>query len=485
MCSRTDSLLAPLLVALVAVALSASGVRATDIRVEHVESVRNPLDARSPFVAVTVSWDNAWFNERNHDAAWLFFKVLRPSGYQHLYLIPESGVLLAKGEVAMPDADVLVADDGTGAFVRPASTWRGRLQYRVLLRQDAERTPLNAGTEIAAYAVEMVYIPEGPVELGDPDPRALDYGAFFRSDASGRPAGTFRITAADQEIPVGPDAGSLYYQVRRDIYQGDQSGPIPGTFPNGFAGFYLMKYEVSQGEYAAFLSSLAGWPGAGHRANVGDPLYRERGGSIRMTQGRFVADHPDRRNVFWHWDDMMAFTDWAGLRPYTEFEFTKAARGPLEPQPLEYPWNSADFDVMQRRIHPESQDAVMLNGLDESDMTEANRAQFGASYYWVMDLAGSMWEKVVTAGDEVGRAFTGNHGDGTVDSYGDADVAGWPSGYKASKGYGYRGGGYYGRAVSQSDFNPFSPIALRTYGAWSGGPRNAAYGFRAARTAPR
>lgn len=101
-----------------------------------------------------------------------------------------------------------------------------------------------------------------------------------------------------------------------------------------------------------------------------------------------------------------------------------------------------------------------------------------------MDLAGSMWEKVVTPGDPAGRAFTGAHGDGAVIYEGEADVDGWPAGATEGAGYGYRGGGYYGRNATLSDFNPFSPVAFRRCGAWSGGARNAAYGFRAARTAP-
>jgi len=181
---------------------------------------------------------------------------------------------------------------------------------------------------------------------------------------------------------------------------------------------------------------------------------------------------------------MMAFADWAGLRPYTEFEYTKAARGPLAPQPMEYAWNTSSTDRMVRRIDPETQSAIMMNGWDESALTDANRVQFGASYYWVMDLSGSMWEKVITPGDSTGRRFTGQHGDGAITGYGFADVDEWPEGISGASGYGYRGGGYYGGQASLSDFVPYSPIALRRFGAWSGGPRNAAYGFRAARAAP-
>jgi len=261
-------------------------------------------------------------------------------------------------------------------------------------------------------------------------------------------------------------------------YQGDQQGPIPADFPSGYDAFYLMKYEVTQGQYVDFLNTLSARD-ATERAPYPSTEYTERGGSIRLMDGRYRAEHPDRRNVYWHWDDMMAFTDWAGLRPYTEFEYTKAARGPLDPQPIEYAWNTSAVDDLRRRIDPHTQDVVMLDGKSESTLTNENRQHFGASYFWVMDLSGSMWEKVITPADSVGRTFTGTRGDGIVER-GEATVASWPSGVRQSAGYGYRGGGYYGQDAYTSDFVPYSPIAFRRYGAWSGGGRNAAYGYRAA-----
>jgi hypothetical protein len=123
----------------------------------------------------------------------------------------------------------------------------------------------------------------------------------------------------------------------------------------------------------------------------------------------------------------------------------------------------------------------------ESRLTDATRDQLGASYYWVMDLAGSVWERVVSAGHPRGRAFRGTHGDGQLSGYGIASNADWPSGDHDGGGYGYRGGGYYERAVEQRqsdrEFNPYSPVAWRSFGAWGGGPRSVAYGFRAVRTA--
>jgi hypothetical protein len=99
-----------------------------------------------------------------------------------------------------------------------------------------------------------------------------------------------------------------------------------------------------------------------------------------------------------------------------------------------------------------------------------------------MDLSGSVWEKVITAGNPVGRQFKGSHGDGHL-RFGHATNEDWPDSDDEVGGFGYRGGGYYEVGRKYDDFNPHSPIGYRYYGAWSGGPRSIAYGFRAGRTA--
>ena len=126
-------------------------------------------------------------------------------------------------------------------------------------------------------------------------------------------------------------------------------------------------------------------------------------------------------------------------------------------------------------------ETVTSNGWDESQLDDSTRPVFGASYYWVMDLSGSVWEKVITIGNEIGRQFTGSHGDGILD-FGHATNADWPNSNDEVGGFGYRGGGYYQTGTYYSEFNPHSPIGYRYYGAWSGGPHSIAYGFRAGRT---
>jgi hypothetical protein len=70
----------------------------------------------------------------------------------------------------------------------------------------------------------------------------------------------------------------------------------------------------------------------------------------------------------------------------------------------------------------------------------SGRVSAGASYWGIMELSGNLWERPVTIGNETGRAFTGTHGDGVLDSSGDANAATWPG--TNAVGAGWRGSSF-------------------------------------------
>jgi formylglycine-generating enzyme required for sulfatase activity len=327
----------------------------------------------------------------------------------------------------------------------------------------------------------MVSIPGGAFWLGDPDPESLNYSAVYRTDARGEPDGLFRVTS-EESIEVAPRAGAMFYRATLPQYEGDRQGPIPAAFPNGVAPFYVMKYELTQGLYADFLNAISA-QATGFRALHATRGYSSARGTIRLDGTTYVAGAPARPANWISWNDGLAFADWAGLRPMTELEFTKAARGPGVPVAHDFPWGTATADRLARVMGPED-DLITTGDADESRLTDATRDVLGASFYWVMDLAGSVWERVITFGHPRGRAFQGTHGDGRLDGYGNATNSDWPLGDDETGGYGYRGGGYYERGMKPREFNPYSPVEWRRYGSWGGGPRSIGYGFRAARTAP-
>ena len=467
-------------------ALGAAWPRVADANDLRIETGRVEGGTAGLRVTASVSWKNAWRNSRNHDAVWIVAKLRERQGgpWRHMPLLSVS--------MRSPSGRMFcdVSADKVGAFCGPEATFRGDITGDLTIELDTAVIParFRIAAEFVAivHGIEMVYIPAGPFTLGDLDPKSLERAAFFRSDASGAPAGQYRVTS-EAAITVGPTRDALYYRTGSPQYEGDRLGPIPAEFPKGFRAFYVMKYEILQGQYADFLNGIDGQATFFRAPNAGVG-YRDERGTIRLEGRRYIADSPNRPSNWTSWDDGTAFADWAGLRPMTELEFTKAARGPVDPVALDYPWGTNSKTRLLRRVGADA-DLVRAGDADESRLTDENREVFGASYYWVMDLAGSVWEKVVSAGHPVGRAFKGTHGDGQLRSYGLATNADWPIGDHEAGGYGYRGGGYYDsaseRRTGDRELNPFSPVAWRSYAAWGGAPRSVAYGFRAARTADR
>jgi formylglycine-generating enzyme required for sulfatase activity len=385
---------------------------------------------------------------------------------------------------ATPALDL--AEDRSGVFVYSARPHRGAVDWTIDLTVDTSSLPAGSGSlEWQPFGVEMVYVPEGSFWLGDTDPKAVSMNAYFRSNAAGGPAGLYQVTSEGQ-IEVGPKEGAVWYTVAQPEYQGDRRGPIPAAFPKGFQAFYLMKYELTQGQYAAMLNQLSE-QASNFRAIQGGLGYQKHRGSIQIRDDRFEAAAPARPANWVSWNDGIAYAAFARLRPMTEFEFTKACRGPAPPAaPNDFPWGTSSKAGLRRLIVAPNDDLISSGDADESMLSDETRERFGASFYWVMDLAGSVWERVVTPATEIGRAFRGSHGEGRVSAFGSvATNPDWPKGDEAPGGYGYRGGGYYAHGFEAGEFNPHSPTEWRRFGAWGQGPRSVAYGFRAARTAPR
>lgn len=460
---------------------------ASDLSITGIEWLH---DQRSSEYSVkfTISWNNAWNNSRNYDAAWIVIKYQSPnyrvSGYRHANVLANKHGMLINHVAGSPPPVFEVPQERTGLYIYPSSTYRGPVSWTVQIALDtailSDRNFFPNDRLLSIHGIEMVHIPEGAFTLGDPDTAAYRNYSLFSSDGNGRPGGLYKIASEKDEIRVNTSRGNLYYHAETPLYQGDQKGVIPASFPKGYQAFYIMKYELQQGQYADFLNCISA--GASHhRVNFGGKLYYEHRGSIKMENDRYVAGSPQRPCNFITWDDACAFADWAGLRPLTELEFEKACRGTRTPIPHEYPWSTSTKKNLMRIVDI-SNELIFLNNLQESSMNDNNRDQFGASYYWVMDLAGSLWERCITIGDSTGRNFKGTHGDGMLAAFGFASNADWPKGSTETAGFGFRGGGYYEHTMQYGGFNPHSPIGYRNFGAWPGGSRSLAYSSRFVRT---
>lgn len=455
------------LAALFALALVGDQHHADELRAEVVAS--KGTRQRSA-ITVDLSWSASWRDERNHDAVWI---VLRSR---------EAGVhrLDAEGHRVLSNnrhVEVRVSEDGIGAWIIPTHASQGSIEARVDL---ALRDP-TANT-LHAWALEMVLIPAGAFEVGDDTPEVLSKGALHRRGKSGEPDGPFTIRS-EAALALNKTPGGLWYGTEdHNAYQGDQLGPIPADFPKGTRAFYVMKYELTQGQYVRFLNALP----AAARAERGNQIREGEETetcAITLSGARFVAAAPDRPCNFVSWADTSAFTDWMGLRPMTELEFEKACRGPKRPMPGDFPWGTASRDGVERVVLP-SRDLSLQVEKVEDLLDDKRRIALGASYYRVMDLSGSMWERVISIGHPDGRAFRGTHGDGKLDSTGNATNADWPRLDEEGRnafGIGYRGGAdYFGPKADVT--NPFSCVGTRTFAGWEGGYRYKTYSARAVRT---
>lgn len=437
-------------------------------------------DNDKTFAVMNVSWENAWHNSKNHDGVWLFFKFIdEANGFRHVK-VSETGhhQIQSQSDVRI---GFQVPEDHVGLFIFPTNVYSGNIHISVSISIDKESFK-DISTRVAnfvAYGIEMVYIPAGGFTLGDPDSTAIQFGSLYASDNEGNRKGLYQITDEKQSIKIASEDGALFYQAPEG-FEGDQTGIIPEDFPKGVDPFYIMKYEPTQKQYADFLNSLSE-DQSQNRVNFGGKNYSKNYGSIFKEDNYYSARNPNAPCNYMSWDDAMAYADWAGLRPMTEFEFTKASRGPVKPAKGEFPWGSSNKLKIQRLVSKVGA-FEMINGWDESKLNEDTKDIFGASFYWVMDLAGGLWERVITIGHPYGRTFTGQHGDGFLTNDGFADVTNWPSVIQDTGGFGYRGGGFYGYGRDYHEFNPYSPIGYRPYGAWSGGNRSKAYGARFVRT---
>lgn len=475
----------PLLVFCCLFALQIMPAGATHLRVSGLAVELPAAGEKTGFIRCTLTWDNAWRDDYNHDAAWVFLKF-QPADAQynsrHLAIQPGGHVLLEKPADG-PEPQFTLAGDGTGLFVFCAEKYRGPVRWTLRLAFDASSVAnfdLKNG-EWSVHALEMVFSPASPLTVGDPDSLSWQAGGFYRSGANGQPDGLYRIEREDQPIAVGESPGALNYRARNPEYQGDRQGPVPPAFPKGVVAFYCMKYEITQGQYADFLNAL-GQQATYFRANFSGKGYAESRGSIGFDGQRYTAQSPDRPLNFVSWDDGCAYLDWAGLRPMTELEYEKACRGSETPLAHEFPWGTADKKLLARFVDLDDE-LKFRPGTDESFGGSDRRAVLGAGRCGALDLAGSLWERVVSIGHPAGRAYTGSHGDGRLDGYGFATNTDWPRGDdERTGGYGYRGGGYYEHGKPAGDFNPHSPVGWRNFAAWAGGPRSIAYGFRGVRS---
>ncbi|MEI6438249.1 MAG: SUMF1/EgtB/PvdO family nonheme iron enzyme [Candidatus Omnitrophota bacterium] len=504
--------------------ISSSSVFANNLNISNVRlGIRDP-QAKTVKILFDVSWDNSWRNKINHDAVWFTVRLSDAqavSGEKRLCKLTVAGLLPAGSSAgSSSNAELLVPLERTGAFIRPAghqevSTF---VSTDVTVTVDYSTAGFSENATIAASVVgmEMVLVPEGSFYAGD---FAASTASFRQGAADNDP---WEVSSAAPLSVTAADSNGYYYVSAGNAgeFPTGSSFTIPQDFPKGFSAFYAMKYEVTEGLWVDFVNSL---PAAARTArdltnaahkNSDSVLYRN---SIACSGSPLVcsSQRPFRALNYVSWKDLSAFLDWAGLRPMTELEFEKAARGPSVPLPGSLAFGgvtpvavtglSGNSEDGKETVSTQDANASfgdqVLSGGDAANgagyqkgplrsgifsTSTSTRTMSGAGYYGMMELSGNLKEWVVTVGSASGLGFTGKNGDGyltTLSGFeGNADVESWPGldvnaarGVTSAAGTGFRGG-------SWQDSIDRLRISDRAEAALSDESAGPSYGGRGART---
>jgi formylglycine-generating enzyme required for sulfatase activity len=461
-------------------------------------------------VKFDLSWQNAWRDGVNHDAIWVFMKYSDDDGktWKHASMALSgtnpSGFYKGDGTAL----EIVVPQDLKGCIVRKSASGSGavvstglKLVWDYSVDGVAEDKVLT-GLVVKLFAIEMVSVPQG---------------AFYAGDA-GSSVAAFRQGTGDTDpwnisgigpIAVTNAASDGFYYASSGYLGEDSSGSafsISPFFPNGFNGFYMMKYEITEGEWVSFFNTLTDAQKAARDITSGtgkgtDGVYQRN--TVAWTAGKATSARENRACNYLSWADGAAFSDWAGLRPMTELEYEKAARGSVTaPVADEFVWGSTSATAASSISGLETAGSETVSGgnaaynhtaLSGGDggqgplragifATQSSTRQVaGAGYYGAMELSGNLAERVVSVGNSLGRAFVGSQGDGVLSAAGNANNSDWP-GYAGGEILGADGSGI--RGGSWSDASARLRTSDRQEATQPVAVRHSKLGFRAVRTAP-
>lgn len=289
----------------------------------------------------------------------------------------------------------------------------------------------------------------------------------------------------------GSSAGNMVSQTSgqttADDFSVSSTQSLGANFPKGHKTFYCMKSEISQQQYVNFLNTLtraqqdartattlaSGTTSVTNRYVMSNTSTLSNRNGIRCDASihtsnpiTFYSDFNGNGTGgeagdggwiacnFLSWADGSAYMDWAGLRPMSELEFEKAARGSRANTISEYAWGSNSATAAATLSNSGANNETVSTGnaiygtsaiggpmrTGAFAKSGTGRSAAGGSLYGILDLSGNVEERVVNIGSTAGRSYTGVHGNGALSVAGEADASNWPS--STSAGAGFRGGAW-------------------------------------------
>ena len=119
-----------------------SNIAASDLVIDNIRVVNRADIHDNPIsVIFDISWNNAWSNDKNHDAVWVFIKF---GGYwdNHAKLSPTGHrILQNRTDAASPMIEV--SDDSLGFFIYPDGEHRGTMDFKLQVLLDTTHQTIN------------------------------------------------------------------------------------------------------------------------------------------------------------------------------------------------------------------------------------------------------------------------------------------------------------------------------------------------------
>jgi hypothetical protein len=381
------------------------------------------------------------------------------------------------------DIDIIVPSDRKGCFIQRSATGAGKVSVdnvQLTWEWGVDGLSGTQSARIKVFAIEMICVPKGSFYLGDGNGTTGSSYSFH----TGSTVNAVHITSAlckniMTDAGAGDDDQITVTGIGIDGDSGvdiDNNGSIDNAgFPTGYTSFYAMKYEITEEQWVGFFNTLD--PAAKSRRDITSASGKNSDDPVKRNTvswpgiGSASTARPDRACGYLSWADICAYADWAALRPMTELEYEKIARGANAPVVTEYAWGGvaiesatgiASAEDGTETVSNAAANAcygnVTFNGGDGGAgplrsgifaTSLSTRKTSGAGYYGAMELTGNLAEKYISAGAREGRSFAGTHGDGALEntsgSEGNANNADWPGyvegqGVTEAQGTGTRGG---------------------------------------------